>query len=121
MPTWNKAATAQLKLKIAEGVVPTNPAELTNDYIYGTLSAVHFKDYHLTGPTGRASVLRRFRKAFDNIDLEAGVTGVRRGKFSPIMEAWSIFSHRRESLITVLLFSLSPQPQQERPRGSGPH
>jgi hypothetical protein len=94
VPTpWNKAATAQLKLKIAEGVVPTNPAELTNDYIYGTLSAVHFKFQRLplTGPTGRASVLRRFRKAFDNIDLEAGVTGVQRGKFSPIMEASSIF------------------------------
>jgi hypothetical protein len=83
MPSWNKAATAQLKQKIAEGVVPTNPAKLTNDYIYGTLSAVHFKDYHLTGPNARASVIRRFRNAFRNIDLENGLTGVRRGKFSP--------------------------------------
>jgi hypothetical protein len=40
--SWNKPPllTAQLKLKIAEGVVPTNPAELTNDYIYGTPSAI---------------------------------------------------------------------------------
>jgi hypothetical protein len=58
MPTsWNKAAYAQLKLKIAQGLVPTNPAELTNDCIYNTLSAVHFKEYHLTGPTGQASVI----------------------------------------------------------------
>jgi hypothetical protein len=64
MPSWNKAATAQLKLKIAEGVVPTNPAELTNDYISGTLSAILFPAYHLTGPNARASVIRRFRKAF---------------------------------------------------------
>ena len=58
MPIWNKAATAQLKLKILEGVVPTNPAELTNDYIYGTLSAIHFPDYHLTRPNAQASVIR---------------------------------------------------------------
>ena len=43
MPTWNKAATAQLKLKIAEGIVPTNPAELTNEYLYSTLSLSIFQ------------------------------------------------------------------------------
>ena len=84
MPSWNKAALAQLKVKIAEGVVPTNPAELTNEYIYGTLSAFHFPEFHLTGTSGRASVIRRFRKAFLNIELENGVTGVRRGKFLKI-------------------------------------
>ena len=84
MPIWNKAATAQLKRKIAEGVVPTNPAELTNDYIYGTLSAIHFPDYHLTGPHAQASVIRRFRKLFDNIQAENGLTGARRGKFLKI-------------------------------------
>jgi hypothetical protein len=78
MPIWNKGAAAQLKRKILEGIVPTNPAELTNDYLYGTLSAVIFPEYHLTGPNARASVIRRFRTAFDNIELENGVTGVRR-------------------------------------------
>jgi len=84
MPIWNKAATAQLKLKIAEGVVPTNPAELTNDYIYGTLSAIHFPAYHLTGPTAQASVIRRFRKLFNNIQLENNANGARPGKFLKI-------------------------------------
>jgi len=84
MPSWNKAATAQLKVKIAEGVVPTNPAELTNDYIYGTLSAIHFPDYHLTGPTAQASVVRRFRRLFNNLQAENGLTGARRGKFLKI-------------------------------------
>ena len=58
MPNWNRAATARLKQKILDGVVPTNPAELTNDYIYGTLSATIFPDDHLTGANGRASVIR---------------------------------------------------------------
>jgi hypothetical protein len=80
MPHLNKAATAQLKQKILDGVVPTNPAELTNDYIYGTLSAIHFPEYHLTGQSGRSSVLRRFRSVFDNIELESGLQGARRGK-----------------------------------------
>ena len=68
MPVWNKAATAQLKQKILDGIVPTNPAELTNDYIYGTLSDIHFPEYHLTGQSFRTTVLRQFRTAFDNIE-----------------------------------------------------
>ncbi len=89
MPNWSKAATAQLKQKITEGIVPTNPAELTNDYIYGTLSATIFPEYHLTGASGRASVIRRFRAAFDRIQLENDLSGARR------VEGKSIFSSRK--------------------------
>ena len=78
MPVWSKAATAQLKLKILDSTVPTNPAELTNDYLYSTLSAIIFPDYHLTGPTGKASVIQRFRTAFNNMQLENKVARARR-------------------------------------------
>ena len=80
MPIWNRAATACLKQKILDSVVPTNPAKLTNDYIYGTLSATIFPDYHITGANGRASVIRRFWTAFDSIQLENQLSGARRGK-----------------------------------------
>ena len=115
MPIWNKAATAQLNIKIAQGVVPTNPAELTNEYIYGTLSAIHFPEYHLTGPNAQSSVIRRFRKLFDNIQAENGLTGARRGKFLKIH--FLIVRRLGDSLDTtlILFFSLSP-----RSRSSGP-
>jgi len=117
MPVWSKAATAQLKQKILEGTVPTNPAELTNDYLYGTLSAIIFPDYHLTGPSGKASVIQRFWTAFDNIQLENEVAGARRvevggGKtifsfariFSSLLESSEKSIH--ESLHESLLFIL---------------
>ena len=94
MPPWNKAALVQLKQKILDGTVPTNPVELTNDYLYGTLSAIIFPDYHLTGPSGKASVIRRFRTAFDNIQLENEVAGARR-------EGKTIFSLLESVLVRI--------------------
>ena len=94
MPPWNKAALVQLKQKILEGTVPTNPVELTNDYLYGTLSAIIFPDYHLTVPSGKASVIRRFRTAFDNIQLENEVAGARR-------EGKTIFSLLESILVRI--------------------
>ena len=107
-PIWNRAATACLKQKILDGVVPTNPAKLTNKYICGTLSATIFPDYHLTGANGHASVIRQFRTAFDSIQLENQLSGARRGK-THFLVSFSLSEYAFTNVSSSsFVFSLSP-------------
>ena len=105
MPIWNRAATACLKQKTLDGVVPINPAKLTNEYLYGTLSASIFPDYHLTGANGRASVIQQLWITFDSIQLENQLSGARRGKIHFLVVFLIVRICIRKSLILPLLLS----------------
>jgi hypothetical protein len=97
-------ATALLEKKINENKIRTT--NLTTDYI-NHISLKQFPKYHIEGTGGHPnpSILKRFRRLFQNLGLESELVGARRQEGGKCLEPLCVISPPTYIIQTLSLAS----------------